>query len=72
MEKVITERQLSGYLTIRQAASALGVSSSTLRNWDRTGKFKAVRHPFNEYRLYLNTDLERILKDLAHGVDLPS
>ncbi len=61
--------QLSEYLTVQQAALILGVSPSTLRNWDRKGKFKAVRHPFNSYRLYLRSDLERILQELAEGAE---
>ncbi|MBN2267648.1 MAG: helix-turn-helix domain-containing protein [Candidatus Babeliaceae bacterium] len=68
MDKDNQERQLSGYMTVRQAASILGVSSSTLRNWDRMGKLRAFRHPFNGYRLYLQTELEKILKNVAQGV----
>ncbi len=68
MDKNDTQNQLSKYLTVQQAASILGVSPSTLRNWDRAGKLKAVRHPFNQYRLYLRSDLEKILQDLAKGV----
>lgn len=39
-------------LTIGKAAEVLGVSVSTLRNWDRDGKLPAARHPINQYRLY--------------------
>ncbi|MCK4857284.1 MAG: MerR family DNA-binding transcriptional regulator [candidate division Zixibacteria bacterium] len=39
----------------------MGVSSSTLRNWDRSGKVRAVRHPVNGYRLYKIAELERLL-----------
>jgi len=69
MDKDDQERQLSEYMTVQQAASMLGVSSSTLRNWDRMGKLRAFRHPFNGYRLYLQTELEKILKDVAQGVN---
>jgi len=69
MEDNITETQLSDYLTVRQAASMLGVSSSTLRNWDRSGKLMAIRHPFNGYRLYLRTELLGILQDVARGAN---
>jgi len=69
VNKGASERQLSDYLTVRQAASMLGVSSSTLRNWDRSGKLKAVRHPFNGYRLYIRKDLEKILHEVARGVN---
>jgi len=69
VEKGITETQLSEYLTVQQAAAMLGVSPSTLRNWDRSGKLMAVRHPFNGYRLYLRTELLRILQDVAQGAN---
>ena len=39
-------------ITIKEAASLLGVSEPTLRRWDDAGKFKARRHPINGYRLY--------------------
>ena len=44
-------------LTISEAASELGVTSATLRNWDRAGKLKAHRHPINRYRLYSAADV---------------
>ncbi|MGH9344884.1 MAG: MerR family DNA-binding transcriptional regulator [Terriglobia bacterium] len=46
---------------MRAAASFLGVSPSTLRNWDRVGKLKAIRHPINQYRLYSKVELQRLL-----------
>ncbi len=49
------------YLTIREAASFLGVSPNTLRNWERSGKITTHRHPLNGYRLYKQTDLEALL-----------
>jgi excisionase family DNA binding protein len=55
---------LAGFLTVGEAARLVGVSRATLRNWDKAGKLRAVRHPMNGYRLYRRTDLECILKDL--------
>jgi DNA (cytosine-5)-methyltransferase 1 len=52
---------LRAYLTVAQAAHVLGVSTSTLRNWDRQGKLCALRHPINTYRLYRRADLDRLL-----------
>jgi hypothetical protein len=52
----------SDYLTVGQAASFLGVSTATLRNWDRSGKLKPRRHPQNHYRIYLHDDLEAVLR----------
>jgi excisionase family DNA binding protein len=52
---------LADYLTVGEAAEQLGVSRSTLRNWDRAGKLRPYRHPVNGYRLYLRDELERLL-----------
>jgi len=47
---------LRDYLLIREAASCLGVSEATLRNWDREGKIAAYRNPVNGYRLFRKAD----------------
>jgi excisionase family DNA binding protein len=52
---------MGSLLTIGEAAELLGVSTSTIRNWDRSGKLKAVRHPMNNYRLYDRYELETLL-----------
>ena len=49
-------------LTVGEAAEFLGVSTATLRNWDRNGKLKPRRHPQNGYRIYLHEDLEAVLR----------
>jgi excisionase family DNA binding protein len=54
--------KLEEFLTVNQAAEHLGVSASTLRNWDRAGKLKARRHPINGYRLYSRRELDRVLR----------
>jgi excisionase family DNA binding protein len=51
-------------LTVGEAARLLGVSAGTLRNWDRAGKVKAMRHPVNQYRLYRREELEALLKQI--------
>jgi DNA (cytosine-5)-methyltransferase 1 len=51
-------------MTITEAAGLLGVSTSTLRNWDRAGKLKAARNPMNRYRLYRREDVEELLQSL--------
>jgi excisionase family DNA binding protein len=53
---------LADYLTVGEAADALGVSRGTLRNWDKAGKLKPRRHPLNRYRLYSRADVEALLK----------
>jgi len=55
------------YFSIKEAAEILGVSPLTLRNWDRLGKFKAQRHPMNNYRVYKRSALERIIEDIEGG-----
>lgn len=49
------------FLTVTEAAALLGVSPSTIRNWDRSGKVRAMRHPINNYRLYKQDDLQILL-----------
>jgi PAS domain S-box-containing protein len=49
-------------LRIGEAAQFLGVSTATLRNWDRSGKLKPRRHPQNGYRIYLHEDLQALLQ----------
>ena len=55
---------LSDYLTVGKAATTLGVSRSTLRNWDKAGKLKPYRNPMNGYRLYKRSELEALLHDI--------
>ncbi len=62
--ELVPSGNLNDYLTIQEAATLLGVSAPTLRNWDRQGKLRAIRHPINGYRLYKRADLERLLDDL--------
>jgi len=52
------------YITIKEAAEILGVSSMTLRRWDKKGKLKAFRHPFNNYRFYKKTEIKKLYKNL--------
>ena len=55
---------LGDYLTVGEAASTLGVSRSTLRNWDKKGKLKPYRHPLNGYRLYNRNELDALLREV--------
>lgn len=57
------------YITIKEAAYILGVSPLTLRNWDKNGKFRANRHPMNNYRVYRREDLLKIIEDIESGTD---
>jgi len=53
------------FFRIQEAAEVLGVSEQTLRNWDRSGKLKAQRHPINGYRLYRAAELHALLQRLG-------
>jgi excisionase family DNA binding protein len=50
------------FITIKEAADIIGVTRMTLRNWDKNGKLKAHRHPFNNYRVYKVEDIEALLE----------
>ena len=58
------------YVTLAEASSYLGVSKATLRNWDKTGKLKADRHPVNAYRIYSLTDLRQLRAKLQSSEDI--
>ena len=60
-----SQENLADYLTVSEAAARLGVSPSTLRNWDRSGKLKPIRHPVNGYRLYRRQDLDLLLQGMS-------
>lgn len=52
------------FLTVKEASKFLGVTPTTLRNWDRKAKLIAIRHPVNGYRLYRRSELIQLLKGL--------
>ncbi len=57
------------YFSIKEAAEILGVSTLTLRNWDKSGKFPAQRHPMNNYRVYKLSTLEDVINDIEGGTN---
>lgn len=59
------------FLTIKQAATLLGVSPLTLRNWDKRGRLVAFRHPLNNYRVYKREDIENLLAQIESGPTKP-
>ena len=60
------ENRHTNHLRIAEAANVLGVSASTLRNWDRHGKLTPRRHPMNGYRIYDLAEIVR-LKEQIEG-----
>lgn len=63
---MVTGKVMENYLTISQAAKKIGVSSETLRRWDKTGKFPSQRHPINNYRVYNEEQIEFVLNELEN------
>ncbi|TWU49519.1 helix-turn-helix domain-containing protein [Rubripirellula reticaptiva] len=55
-------RQLSGLLKVGAVASMCGVTVETLRNWDKTGKLVAKRHPLTGYRFYERDDVKKFIQ----------
>jgi len=52
---------LSRYLFIGEAAFALQVRASTLREWEHVGYLQAIRQPRTGYRLFHRDDVERMV-----------
>lgn len=57
--------KIRDYMRISRAAEYLGVSPSTLRNWEQQGKIRAHRVPQNGYRMFRLADLEAVLRDVS-------
>jgi len=64
---VVANRKAPRLLTVKQAAEILGVAEVTLRRWDAAGKFKARRHPMNNYRVYAERDVLRLRDRILLG-----
>lgn len=55
---------MENYINIGEAAKLIGVSSETLRRWDKSGKFVSVRHPINNYRVYPENDVLHFVAEM--------
>lgn len=55
------------YLTVTQVAKIFGVTPLTIRNWDKSGRLIAYRHPVNNYRMYKIEDVEVLLRRLEQS-----
>lgn len=53
------------YVSIKEASKILGVTPLTLRNWDKSGKFPATRHPINNYRVYKIDDINKLVESFG-------
>ncbi|MCX6715644.1 MAG: MerR family DNA-binding transcriptional regulator [Candidatus Taylorbacteria bacterium] len=57
----------SKLITIKEAASMLGVTTLTLRNWDKNGKLIPSRHPLNNYRVYKRADIDNLIEEIGRN-----
>lgn len=55
------------YLTIKEAATILGITPLTLRNWDKKGVLTAYRNPINNYRIYREDQIELFLRKIENS-----
>jgi len=55
------------FITIKEASQILEVSRITLRNWDKSGKLTALRHPFNNYRIYKIEDIDKVIEMIGNS-----
>ena len=61
---MMVEAHQRSQVTIAEAANLLGVSTSTLRNWDKHGKLIPRRHPINGYRIYDLSELVKLKQEI--------
>lgn len=57
-DRIETSENLPEFLQVSEAADYIGVSTQTLRRWDRSGRLTPVRRLENGYRYYRRSDLE--------------
>ena len=51
------------YLTVTEVAKHFSVHPDTIRRWTRIGHLKCLRHPVNNYRIYLLKSLMEFSKN---------
>lgn len=57
------------FLRVAAAAEYVGVSTQTLRRWDRDGRLPAVRRPGSSHRYYRRADLEQFRLEYRRAQD---
>ncbi len=62
--------RMDDFLKVKEAAALLGVSPNTIRNWGHDGKIPEYRHPINNYRLFKQSDLEKLRQKLLRPISV--
>jgi len=62
---------MSKQYTIEEAATYLGLTSQTLRNWDKSGKINCIREPGSNYRLFSEDELDSIKSSVKPKIVRP-
>lgn len=57
--------RFKGLLRISEAAELIGVTTETLRNWDKSGRLAPVRNPVTGYRYYDRETIERFRDEIV-------
>ena len=52
------------HVCVGEAAKVLGVAPNTVRAWGERGALKEYRHPCNNYRLFLLSELKQLKKKI--------
>jgi len=58
------QKSVSNYLTVSEVAERLNVSPETLRKWDRNGKLISFNHPFDNSRVYTESQIDDFIRKL--------
>jgi len=62
----IADQASQNMLTISDVSKMLGVTTQTLRKWDKSGKLTPTR-TLGGHRRYLRTDVDRVLTGMTDG-----
>lgn len=50
--------------TVSEVADLVGVNPTTIRRWDKSGKFPGMRHPINNYRVYPENQVQQLVEEM--------
>lgn len=56
---------MKNYLSLKETSNLLGVTTQTLRNWEKVGRLVPYRNPINKYRMYKPSQVEEFIEEMA-------